>query len=295
MSSNPSTQQTQPLWTFAQSRISRPLSRNRIPEAITGDVVADLRFYGTTIPADISQEQLQTLEPGQWLSADLCSFYCNEVGNTYLEGAPGREKDLVVLHSRTWDLGRGLGGAPKRIRSPGATHVLEHKYLVFPGNDSGNHFFLCIVIYPSDLLYEINPHGPIRTVALILNSLHDLKPRDPQQKIINILSRLTGGRRIHEDKLHEIEVYQPLMPQQPNYYDCGLYPGFFLSIFLGKPDAYAAHCMGKTLIEGSTNAIWEHDEIKFSRSWLKRLVMASARIRQAALDFSTDIPPPNVV
>ncbi|KAG9041630.1 hypothetical protein FS837_011949 [Tulasnella sp. UAMH 9824] len=294
MSSTPLNQSQNKLWTFGRSRLTPPKSRNSISEAVTGDLVAELRFYGTIIPADIPQEQLRTLEPGQWLTSDLCSFYCYEVGNAYLEGAPGRGRDLVVLHSRTWDLAYWVGGSSPKVRAPGAIHALEPKYLVFPGNDTNSHFFLCIVIRPYDLLYDRNPNGPVRTLALILNSMHAVKPQNAKQKIQGILSTLADGHRLRNEKLSEIEVYHPLMPQQPNNYDCGLYPGFFLSVFLEDPDLFTAHCTGQTLIEGPRDVIWQHDRIKFSRRWLKSLVLASAEIRQAALDFSTDIPPPNM-
>ncbi|KIO24710.1 hypothetical protein M407DRAFT_25954 [Tulasnella calospora MUT 4182] len=257
-------------WTFTQSRLTPPLSGNRIRDAVTGDLVAELRFYGTTMPADIAQEQLRTLEPGQWLTADLCSFYCNEVGNTYLEGAPGRWKDLAVLHSRTWDLAGWTAGAPQRVRVPGALQVLEHH----------------------DLLYDLNPNGPVRTIALILNSLHHMQPRDPQSKIKNIVRRLADGRQLREQELQDINVYLPMMPQQPNTYDCGLYPGHFLSVFLGAPEIYTTHCTGKALMDGPLDVVWKHERIKAARDRLKSLVLASAEIRQAALDFNTDIPSP---
>ncbi|KIO27545.1 hypothetical protein M407DRAFT_23230 [Tulasnella calospora MUT 4182] len=279
-------------WTFTHSRLAPPLSGNRIRDAVTGDLVAELRFYGTTIPADIAEEQLRTLEPGQWLTADLCSFYCNEVGNAYLEGAPGRWEDLAVLHSRTWDLAHWTAGAPQRVRVPGARQVLEHNYVAFPGNDTGSHFFLCIIIYPKDLLYDLNPNGPVRTVALILNSLHNMQPRDAKNKIKNILMRLSNGRQLREQELQDINVYLPMMPQQPNMYDCGLYPGHFLSVFLSAPEIYTTHCTGKSLMDGPLESVWKHERIEAARGRLKSLVLASAEIRQASLDFNTDIPAP---
>lgn len=197
------------LWTFSHARLAPPLSRNRIEDAVTGDLVAEQRFYGTTIPADIAQEQLSRLEPGQWLTADLCSFYCNEVGNAYLE-APGRAKDLVVLHSRTWDLAQ-WATLPKRIRIPGASQTLENKFVAFPGNDNGAHFFLCIIIFPHDLLYDLNPSGPVRTKAFILNSLHELQPRNPDRKIKDIIKCLAEGRQLREEKLEDINVFLPVV------------------------------------------------------------------------------------
>ncbi|KIO19406.1 hypothetical protein M407DRAFT_30946 [Tulasnella calospora MUT 4182] len=279
-------------WTFTHSRLAPPLSGNRIQDAVTGDLVAELRFYGTTMPADIPHEQLRNLEPGQWLTADLCSFYCYEVGNAYLEGAPGRWKDLVVLHSRTWDLRHWTAGAPQRVRVPGALQVLEHKYVAFPGNDTDSHFFLCIIIFPRDLLYDLNPNGTVRTMALILNSLQDMQPRNPERKIRDILRRLADGRQLREPELQDINVYLPMMPQQPNMYDCGLYPGHFLSVFLSAPETYIAHCTGKASIDGPLDIVWKHERVKAARDRLKSLVLASSEIRQAALDFNTDIPSP---
>lgn len=201
-------------WTFSHARLARPLSGNQIQDAVTGDLVAEQRFYGTTIPADIAHEQLRTLEPGQWLTADLCSFYCNEVRNAYLEAAPGRSGDLVVLHSHTWDLAHWTR-APERVRVPGAPHVLEHQFIAFPSNDNGSHFFLCLIIFPSDLLYDRNPNGPVRTMAFILNSLRDVQPCDPERKIKKILSRLAEGHQLREQELQDLNVFLPVVGVSP--------------------------------------------------------------------------------
>ncbi|KAG8924289.1 hypothetical protein FRC01_011691 [Tulasnella sp. 417] len=274
-------------WTFYRGRTLPPRSGG---DVVGSDLVMESRFYGTLMAADISHDQLECLEPEQWLSADLCTFYCYEVGNAFLEGAPGRAKDLVVLHSMTWDLAQWTTKYPLKIRVPGAPPVLDHKYIAFPGNDSGTHFFLCIIVNASDLLQEINPQGPVRTMALILNSSHDVQPKDVDLKIQRIVACLAEGRPLREKELSNITVYQPRVIQQPNGYDCGLYPGHFLRVFLGAPDAYIAHCTGQTLIEGSAESVWEHERVKRARRHLKSLVFSYMEIRQAALIFNSDLP-----
>ncbi|KIO24095.1 hypothetical protein M407DRAFT_26532 [Tulasnella calospora MUT 4182] len=284
--------QLPPSWTFFNSRPTPPTSGNRIPEAVEGDQVAELRFYGTSFPAAIQQEDLARLEPKQWLSDSLCTFYCYEVGNAYLKGAPGRAKDLVILHARTWHLGSWTHGFPKNVRVKGARPTLEHKYIVFPGNDSETHFFLCIIVFPFDLLLDLNPSGPVRTTALILNSIQQLPPFNPKEKLVSILIRLSEGRPLRENDLGRLKVLHPLMPQQPNSYDCGLYPGHFLSVFLSSPEAFTAHLLGEEIIEGAVDDIWKHSRIRDARQDLKDLVLASAEIQQAAFDFNTDVPLP---
>ncbi|KAG8920226.1 hypothetical protein FRC00_010304, partial [Tulasnella sp. 408] len=233
---------------------SRGHPRNRIQ-----DLAASLTFYGTAIPAEITHDQVQTLEPGQYLTADLCSFYCYEVGNAYVEGmhAPGRLNDLVVLHSLTWDLAY-WPASPKGVRVSGAPHVFDHKFVAFPGNDDGPHFFLCIIIFPGDLLRDVNPDGPVRTKVFILNSSHGLQPRDPDRKIKNIIMKLAEGRQLREAELQDVHVFLP---------------------------------MAKDPIDGSLDVLWEHEGIKIARDCLKSLILTATKIRQAALRFNTDFPP----
>lgn len=49
------------------------------------------------------------------------------------------------------------------------------------------------------------------------------------------------------------------------------------------------------MLNGSLDVVWKHERIKTARRWLKSLVLASAEIRQAALDFNTDRPLPNAM
>lgn len=202
---------TSKLWTFSHVRPVPAKSGRRFDNAVKGDLISNMRFYGTTRTADIDQSQLDSLEPEQWLSADLCTFLCYEVGNAYLEAAPGRVQDLVVLHCATWDLEVWTEGTAKKVRLPGASHVLEHKYIAFPGNDSNTHFFLCIIVNAPDLLLEKNPTGPVRTTALILNSLQHMRPKNPEHKIKTLITCLADGRPLREKELDHIEVHQPLV------------------------------------------------------------------------------------
>lgn len=200
-------------WKYSHTRLVPPKSGNRIPQAVAGDLVAESTFYGTSIPANITHEQLQTLEPGQWLTADICSFHCYEVGNAYLEN-PMNPKDLVVLHSSTWDLAYWPGSSTS-VRVSGAPHVFDHNFIAFPGNDDGPHFFLCLIIFPGDLLRDVNPNGPVRTKAFILNSSHGLQPRDPGRKIRNIIMRLAEGRQLRETELQDVNVFFPIVRVSP--------------------------------------------------------------------------------
>lgn len=199
------------LWTFSHASPVPTKSGRRMDAALRGDLISNLRFYGTTRTADIDQAQLASLEAKQWLSADLCTFLCYEAGNRYLEAGPGRAEDLVVLHSTTWDFWLWTDGTPKKVRLPGALPVLEHKYIAFPGNDTNTHFFLCIIVNASDLLVETNPSGPVRTAVLILNSLKHMPPKNPEEKVKTIITCLADGRPLREKDLDHVEVHQPLV------------------------------------------------------------------------------------
>lgn len=198
-------------WTFSQLRPEPTTSGRRIKDAVKGDLVSILRFYGTTRTAIIDQDELRALEPKQWLSGELCTFWCYEVGNAYLEGGPGRSRDLVVLHCVTWSYGSWPPDVVKKLRVPGALHTLEHKYIALPGNDTNTHFFLCIIVDASDLLLDINPSGPVRTTAIILNSIKNMPPTDPEQKVKAIIAQLAEGRKLRTTELDTITVHQPLV------------------------------------------------------------------------------------
>ncbi|KIO27517.1 hypothetical protein M407DRAFT_23206 [Tulasnella calospora MUT 4182] len=275
-------------WTYAQNRLVWPKSGRRISDAIAGDMVAILRFYGTTTPAMIDKEWLPNLEERKWLSSNEVSFYCYEVGNAYVEGAPGRGKDLVVFHCDTWGLGRPDHNGSDSLRHRRAPCALEYKYIAFPANDTNSHYFLCIILWPADLLLDSNPFGPVRTTALVLNSLAEHQPNNAHDSIKRIIGHLSAGRPIRDHELRKLKVHMPRMPQQPNSYDCGLYPGHFLSVFLTNPEKYAAHCTGEEPIQGPEDSIWQHEQVKFAREHLKSLITTSAEIRQAALDFNSD-------
>ncbi|KAG8932531.1 hypothetical protein FRC01_013433 [Tulasnella sp. 417] len=277
-------------WTLAQQRLTPPGGGRRISEAVNGDMVAGLRFYGTQAPVQIDHEHLLRLEDRQWLSSSLCSFYCYEVGNAYLEGDIGRSMDLVVLHCNTWSLGKPNHPGPSRLRHENAPSPLEYKFVAFPANETEDHFFLCIIAWASDLLADLNPGGPVHTTVFILNSSAHLQPSNAQKSVQNIVKHLSCGRAIREEELQTITVHFPSVPQQPNSYDCGLYPGHFLSVFLSAPDTYTAHCLGKQTIAGSLDEIWCHEDVQFARENLRDLVASAIVIRQAALDFSVDRP-----
>ncbi|KAG9031329.1 hypothetical protein FS837_003009 [Tulasnella sp. UAMH 9824] len=276
-------------WTYHQIKPVPPASGRRISDGVRGDLAAEVRFYGSVYPAQVDCHERPGLEDKKWLPSSAVSFYCYEVGNSYLEGVPGRGMELIVLHCETWGLGKTIHATPPRLTLKEAPCPLEYKYMAFPGNDTGTHFFLCIIAWPSDVLLELNPLGPVRTTAFILNSLAYLQPKDSEAFVHNIIINLSSGRPLRLDDIRNIKIHFPQVPQQPNSYDCGLYPGYFLSVFLTDPKRYLAHCMGKTTIKGSPAVVWKHDGIQNARKHLKSLIDSSAELRQATLDFSTDI------
>ncbi|KAG8927974.1 hypothetical protein FRC01_006644 [Tulasnella sp. 417] len=276
-------------WTYDRIRLTPPESGRSIAEAVDGDVVALIRFYGTSAPAMIEKQWLARLESNQWLSSNQVTFFCYEVANAYVEGTPGRGMDLVALHCDTWGL-RTIGHpGPGALRHKNAPSPLEYKYIAFPANENNNHYFLCIILWPSDLLLDINPLGPVRTTALILNSMAEMQPKEPDASVRRIIKQISLGRRLREKELLNITVHMPRMPQQPNSYDCGLYPGHFLSVFLSDPEKFAAHCTGKAPIEGSEDVLWRHDRVPFARKHLRSLIETAARIREASLKFNSDV------
>ncbi|KAG9041945.1 hypothetical protein FS837_011551 [Tulasnella sp. UAMH 9824] len=278
----------QTCWTYNQIKLTPPASGRRISDGVRGDLVAELRFYGSQRPAQVDHHERSGLEDGKWLPSSVVSFYCYEVGNSYVEGAPGRGMELIVLHCETWGLGKTIHATPPRVTHKEAPCPLEYKYMAFPGNDTGTHYFLCIIAWPSDVLLQVNPLGPVRTTAFILNSLAYLQPKDPEEFVQKIIVNLSSGRPLRLEEIRNIKVYFPQVPQQPNGYDCGLYPGYLLSIFLRDPERYLAHCMGEIIMQGSPEVVWKHDGIRKARKHLKSLIDSAAELRQAALDFSTD-------
>ncbi|KAG9041557.1 hypothetical protein FS837_012089 [Tulasnella sp. UAMH 9824] len=275
-------------WTYDRIRLTPPKSGRRISDAVEGDVVAVTRFYGTSTPAMVDKEWLSRLESNRWLSSNQVSFYCYEVGNAYVEGTAGQGMDLVVLHSDAWGLRTRGHPGPGALRHKNAPCPLEHNYIAIPGNETNTHFFLCLILWPSDLLMDVNPTGPVRTTAVILNSMADLQPEDPATSVKRIIKHLSFGRHLRVQDLSDITVHFPRVPQQLNSYDCGLYPGHFLSVFLSDPEKFAAHCTGEVPIETSPDVLWCHHRVSVARKHLRDLIDIAAKIRQASLDFSSD-------
>lgn len=201
-------------WTYDRIRLTPPKSGQRIAEAVEGDVVALIRFYGTSTPAMIDREWLSRLDGNQWHSSSLVCFYCYEVANAYVEGMPGRSMDLVVLHSDTWGLRTHGNSGPGALRHKKTPCPLEYKYIAFPGNETNSHFFLCLILWPSDLLVDVNPIGPVRTTAVILNSMAGLQPRDPAESVKRIIGHLSLGRRLRQQDLSNITVNFPLVSER---------------------------------------------------------------------------------
>lgn len=201
-------------WKYDRIRLTPPKSGRRISDAVDGDVVALIRFYGTSTPAMIDKEWLSRLEGNRWLSSNLVSFYCYEVGNAYVEGAPGQGTDLVVLHCDTWGLRMSGHSGSGALRHRKAPCPLESKYIAFPGNETNTHFFLCLILWPSDLLLDVNPTGPVRTTAVILNSMAELQPKDPARSVKRIIEHLSLGRRLRQQDLTNITVHFPRVSER---------------------------------------------------------------------------------
>lgn len=157
----------------------------------------------------VDKEWLSRLENNRWLSSNQVSFYCYKVGNAYVEGTPGRGMNLVVLHSDTWGLRTRGHPGPGALRHKKAPCPLEYKYIAFPGNETNTHFFLCIILWPSDLLVDVNPIGPVRTTAIILNSMVNLQPENPATSVIRIIEHLSLGRHLRMQDLPDITVHLP--------------------------------------------------------------------------------------
>ncbi|KAG9042714.1 hypothetical protein FS837_010477 [Tulasnella sp. UAMH 9824] len=274
--------------TYEMKPLERPIPG---AESICGDLVATHRFYGSVAPASIDRDELKRLEPGRWLSVGLVNFYLFEVANSFVEQNPGRGEELCALPESIWSGSNSSRGKySSRPRCDKTESPLDFDFVVFAGNCTNSHYYLCIIAYASDILADRNPSGEVRTAGLVLNSLKGIGPSDALDRFRNVILRLGKTRPIRKDGLKKLKVYYPEVPQQQNDYDCGLYPGYFLSIFLSDPELYTNHCTGKAIIPGDVEEIWEHDGIKEAREQLRELVTFAVAIRAASLRFNTDFP-----
>ncbi|KAG8929551.1 Sentrin-specific protease 6 [Tulasnella sp. 417] len=274
--------------TYEMKALERPLSNN---SSVCGDLVASHRFYGSVIPASIDCKDLQRLEPGQWLTVDLVNFYVFEVANSFVEQNPGFGRAVCALPESIWSGSNSSQSSYSRLRWDNMESPLDFDFVVFAGNCTNSHFYLCIIAYASDILADRNPTGEVRTVGLVLNSLRAIGPSDAPDRFRNVILRLGKTRPIRKDGLKKLAIYYPEVPQQQNIYDCGLYPGYLLSIFLSDPDAFTSHCMGKSIISGNVDRIWDHEGLTYAREQLHELVMLAVELRAASQKFNTDFPP----
>ncbi|KIO20784.1 hypothetical protein M407DRAFT_29580 [Tulasnella calospora MUT 4182] len=278
-----------PQRTYNTKVLERPMPGEK--GSVFGELVATHRFYGSVTPASIDRNALKRLEPGKWLNVDLVNFYVFEVANSYIEQHPGSGRLVCALPESIWSCSDSSRGKyTPRPRCDNMESVLDFKFVTFAGNCTNSHYYLCVIAYASDLLADRNPSGEVRTVGLVLNSLKSIGPTDATDRFRNVILRLGKQRPIRKDGLDKLKVYHPRVPQQSNSFDCGLYPGHLLSIFLSDPERYTRHCTGKEAITGDVDAVWDHEGLMSARERLRELVMMAVELRAASLQFNTDFP-----
>ncbi|KAG8910452.1 hypothetical protein FRC01_006330 [Tulasnella sp. 417] len=254
--------------------------------------ITDVEGYGLVTSVSITADQTSRLQPGKWLTCSLVDLYTYEVVNAFFESNPHRAGDVCLIPSSTWfHLAEGAGqistGRQDQSISP-----LEYTYIAIPANGTGSHYFLCIITHASDLLVARNPSGAVRTTILVLDSLgKSCETPDLRQKAVTLLSKFSLGQKLRQPELKHLRLIRVPVPHQDNNHDCGLYPGHFLSVFLSDPETYTEHCLGKSLIVGSLESIWEVDRISTAREALLSLVHMATRYRHAAVSFDSRSTP----
>ncbi|KIO27205.1 hypothetical protein M407DRAFT_23509 [Tulasnella calospora MUT 4182] len=200
----------------------KPLERPPLGEkrSICGDLVATHRFYGSVTPASIDRSDLSRLDPGQWLNVQLVNFYVFEVVNSFVEQTPGSGRVVCALPESIWSGSNSSRGKyTSRPRCDKMESPLDFDFVVFAGNCTDSHYYLCIIAYASDLLVDRNPTGDVRTIGLVLNSLKAIGPSDAPDRFRNVILRLGKTRPIRNDGLKKLKIYYPRVPQQLNTYD----------------------------------------------------------------------------
>ncbi|KAG8895834.1 hypothetical protein FRC00_006846 [Tulasnella sp. 408] len=254
--------------------------------------VAEVEGYGLITAVSISHDQGSRLGPGKWLTCSLVDLYAYEVANVFFESNPHRAGDLCLIPSAMWfHLVEGRGRVSTG-RQDSTISPLQYKYVAIPANGRGDHYFLCIITHASDLLAANSLSGPARTAILILDSLGTgYETPDLDLKTKALLLKLSSGHKVRQSALKALKPIRVPVPSQKNGYDCGLYPGHFLSVFLSDPERYTEHCLGRKLIEGSRDSVWEVDRISTAREALSSLVEMATRYRTAAASFDSRSTP----
>lgn len=189
----------------------KPLERTKPGvESICGNLVATHRFYGSVAPASVDRDELKRLEPGRWLSVNLVNFYLFEVANSFVEQNPGCGRALCALPESIWSgSSSSRGKYSSRLRCDKTESPLDFDFVVFAGNCTNSHYYLCIIAYASDILADRNPNGEVRTAGLVLNTLKDIGPSDALDRFRNVILRLGKTRPIRKDGLKGLKVYYP--------------------------------------------------------------------------------------
>ncbi|KIO17018.1 hypothetical protein M407DRAFT_33331 [Tulasnella calospora MUT 4182] len=279
--------------TYRQLRATIPSTIKIRPVPKFNDEITDVMSYGLLRTASIDSNQPARLQPGRWLTNSLVDLHAYEVANTFFEGNPHRAGDLCLLPTVTWyHAAENTNDRPDFGRLDPKVSPLEYKFVAFPANGTGCHFFLGIIAFASDLLVRCNPSGPVRTSIFVFDSLGtSYETSNLQGKMNQFVLRLALDEKLRLAELKAIVAIRVKVPKQPNTTDCGLYPGHFLSIFLSDPEAYTAHCKGETIMNGTVDEIWQAGSIETTRRVLLSLVNMATRYRLAATRFNSNVSP----
>lgn len=195
--------------TYRQIRATIPSTMNIRSSSKVNDEITDVMSYGLLRTASIDSDQPARLQPGRWLLNSLVDLHTYEVANTFFEGNPHRAGDLCLLPTVTWyHAAENATNRPDLGRLNPKVSPLEYKFVAFPANGTGCHYFLGIIAFASDILVRCNPSGPVRTSIFIFDSLGTTyETRNLQGKMYQFILTLALDEKL---RLEEVKAIVPL-------------------------------------------------------------------------------------
>lgn len=201
---------------------------------------------------------LKCLDNGEYLNDNIMNFYIDycktnngiskeTLDNIHVFDVLFSTSLLKTLHNKSWDQGftrkyhQSLKGWTKKVE------IFNKKYLIFPiVNDS--HWYLVIVSNLKNVLTPCVGNDLKKPSIIFMDSLMLGEPNNLEKQMMLAVNKpliefirleclhKRGFDFPHSQMASKFSVYFPKLPNQTNFYDCGLFVLEYFERFIKSPD-----------------------------------------------------------
>ncbi|KAG8940685.1 hypothetical protein FRC03_005180 [Tulasnella sp. 419] len=275
-------------------KITTQISKRVTERFDSTTVLCQIHSYKYTYRLCLVKQDIESLRPECWLNDQIVNFLIADVTNAYVEALLGQKDDLFVIPSTSY---HGYVQNTDRLSLPIPTfsrNLFTYDFIAIPVNVNDNHWILAIICYVPDLNPDVD--AAIRSSIIILDSLGGKHPGVVKRLKNLLVNHLPLAANYiwqpPQSLVAAMPTYYPSVPQQPNYFDCGLYPPHLLGVFMNDPHQYFRHCAGLESIEEDPIIVWGGCDGKAMRAEARQRVKLHVncyrlvrRRKQAGLDI----------